>query len=64
MLDHPICEVMTARCCSVREGSAMADAVEIMAERKISELPVVDDSARPAGLIDVTDVVSWMPEVY
>jgi arabinose-5-phosphate isomerase len=64
MLDHPICQVMTARCCTVRKGSAMSDAVEMLAERKISELPVVDESGRPAGLIDVTDIVGWMPEVY
>lgn len=64
MLDHPICDVMTARCCCVRRGSAMGDAVEMLAERKISELPVVDELGRPVGLIDVTDIVGWMPEVY
>ena len=37
-------------------------AVEIMAERKISELPVVDPAGHPVGLIDITDVVALLPE--
>ena len=32
-----------------------------MAERKISELPVVDAQGRPVGLIDITDVVGLLP---
>ncbi len=39
----------------------MTDAVAIMAERKISELPVVDADGRPVGLIDITDVVGLFP---
>ena len=35
--------------------------VELLTSRKISELPVVDDDARPIGLIDITDVIGWMP---
>jgi CBS domain-containing protein len=33
-----------------------------MAQRKISELPVVDKEGRPAGLIDITDVVGILPK--
>ena len=40
----------------------MADAVAIMGERKISELPVIDDAGRPVGMIDITDVVAAVPE--
>ena len=40
----------------------MVDAVAIMAERKISELPVVDAEGRPVGLIDITDVVALLPK--
>jgi arabinose-5-phosphate isomerase len=61
-LDGPIRQVMTARPRTVERGSMMADAVEIMAERKISELPVVDEIGRPLGLIDITDVVGMIPE--
>jgi arabinose-5-phosphate isomerase len=36
--------------------------VELLAQRKFSELPVVDKSGRPIGLVDVTDVVSLKAE--
>jgi len=61
-LDRPICQVMTARPCTVPLGAMMTDAVAIMAERKISELPVVDGQGKPAGLIDITDVVGMLPK--
>ena len=61
-LDGSIREVMTKHPASVPGGSMMTDAVEIMAERKISELPVVDGDGRPAGLLDVTDIVALFPE--
>jgi arabinose-5-phosphate isomerase len=61
-LDAPIRLVMTAHPRTVQRGSMMADAVEIMAERKISELPVVDEAGRPLGLIDITDVVGMIPD--
>ncbi len=57
-LDRPICEVMTGRPCTVPQGSMMVDAIAIMAERKISELPVIDVAGRPLGLVDITDVVA------
>ena len=62
-LDRPIREVMTARPVTVRMGTKMIDAVAAMAQRKISELPVVDAEGRPVGLIDVTDVVGMFPEL-
>jgi arabinose-5-phosphate isomerase len=61
-LDRPIREVMTSSPCTVPQGSMMVDAVAIMAERKISELPVIDAAGRPQGLIDITDVVGMFPE--
>jgi arabinose-5-phosphate isomerase len=61
-VDGPIRDVMTASPRTVELGSRMTDAVAIMAERKISELPVVDGGGVPAGLIDVTDIVSMIPE--
>ena len=62
-LDRPIREVMTARPVIVRMGTKMIDAVTAMAQRKISELPVVDAEGRPVGLIDVTDVVGMFPQI-
>ena len=56
-LDRPIAEVMTPAPLTVAIGSRVADAVEVMKRRKISELPVVDAAGRPCGLLDITDVI-------
>jgi len=60
-LDNPVRTVMTANPSTVRIGSMMSDAVELMAAKKISELPVVDERGNPLGLVDVTDVVGLLP---
>jgi arabinose-5-phosphate isomerase len=59
--DRPICEVMTERPITVRAGSLTQVAVEILACHNISELPVVDADHRPVGLVDITDVVAFLP---
>jgi arabinose-5-phosphate isomerase len=61
VLDRPIHEVRTARPLTVRLGSLLADAVELMSRRKISELPVLDDAGRPVGLLDITDLIGFLP---
>ncbi len=61
-LDRPVSELMVTAPQTVAIGAKMSVAIDILAERKISELPVVDVEGRPAGLIDVTDVVSLLPE--
>jgi arabinose-5-phosphate isomerase len=60
-LDGPIRNVMTRHPCMVLIDSMMTDAVAVMVERKISELPVVDADGKPVGLIDITDVVGLLP---
>lgn len=62
-LDEPIRSVMTRNPLTIRDGALMTDAVALMASRKISELPVVDDRGCPTGLIDVTDVVGLFPQL-
>jgi len=61
-LDGPIRNVMTPDPLRVQIGSMMIDAVAILVERKISELPVVDAADKPIGLIDITDVVALLPK--
>jgi len=61
LLDGPVRDVMTKRPCTVPNGAMMTDAIAIMGERKISELPVVDAEGFPVGLIDITDVVGMLP---
>lgn len=60
-LDQPIHLVMTHAPTTVSTGSLMTVAVDLLVQRKISELPVVDDHGRPVGMIDITDVVAWLP---
>lgn len=60
-LDGPIAEVMTANPLTLLHGAAIADAVEILCQHKISELPVVDAQCRPIGLVDITDVLNLLP---
>ncbi len=61
-LDQPVRDLMVTHPQTVQQGSKLSVAIEILAERKISELPIVDQSGKPTGLIDVTDVVSLLPE--
>ncbi len=60
-IDGPVSDVMTHSPSTVSSGTMMMDAIEVMGERKISELPVIDADGRPVGLIDVTDVVGLLP---
>ena len=60
-LDRPIREVMTESPRAVPLGTRIAEAVEILREYKISELPVIDGDGRPVGLLDITDVIALMP---
>jgi arabinose-5-phosphate isomerase len=61
-LDRTVAEVMTRRPRTVPSGAATAEALDILARHKISELPVVDADGRPEGLVDITDLVSLIPE--
>jgi arabinose-5-phosphate isomerase len=61
-LDRPISEVMTVNPRTIAAGSMMSEAVGILAQLKISELPVVDEDHAPVGLLDITDVVGIFPE--
>jgi CBS domain-containing protein len=35
--------------------------VELLQRHKISELPVIDANGTPVGLIDITDVIAFLP---
>ena len=61
LLDQPIEQVMTGNPISVRSGSGAVQAIDLLATRNISELPVVDLDSRPVGIIDITDVISLLP---
>ena len=61
-LDAPIATVMVKSPTTIQTGSRMSAAIDILTDRKFSELPVVDEQGRPVGMIDVTDVVAMLPE--
>jgi arabinose-5-phosphate isomerase len=61
-LDRPLAEVMTHHPKTISCDSPLADACKVLADFHISELPVIDGLGRPVGLIDITDVITHMPE--
>ena len=61
-LDRPMCTVMVAKPTTVPSGTRVGDAVALLAQRKFSELPVVDKKGQPVGLVDVTDVLGLKAE--
>jgi arabinose-5-phosphate isomerase len=60
-LDRPIGDVMTHNPIQIQVGATLAEAVETLKARKISELPVVDRGGHLVGLIDVTDLIALVP---
>jgi arabinose-5-phosphate isomerase len=60
-LDRPIREVMTSEPITVPLGTRLTDAIDILRQRKISELPVIDAQGRPVGLLDITDLIGLVP---
>lgn len=61
-LDHPISEVMTVAPLTINETAMLTDAVALLSQHHISELPVVDELGKPRGLIDITDVIALLPD--
>jgi arabinose-5-phosphate isomerase len=61
-LDEPIDQVMTRKPLVIASGSRMSQAIETLASRSISELPVVAANGKPLGMIDITDIVGTWEE--
>lgn len=60
-LDRPISEVMTRSPRTISPQARLSDALELLQQFKISELPVVDAAGRPVGMVDITDVIGLLP---
>lgn len=60
-LGQPIARVMTRSPKLIEAGRSLADACELISQRKLSELPVVDAQGCPVGMIDITDIVGLVP---
>lgn len=61
-IDRPIVGAMTARPKTIAPEAPLADAISLLSQYHISELPVIDAEGRPVGLVDITDLISLMPE--
>lgn len=50
-------EVMTKNPVTINKKKLAYEALQILREKRIDELPVIDDSGRPAGMLDVQDLL-------
>ena len=57
VLERRVCEVMTKKPVTILKDKLAAEAFNILKERKIDELPVLDGRRRLVGLLDVQDIL-------
>ncbi len=57
-LDRPIGDVMTRAPRTLPADALVRDAVRLIRERRQDEIPVVDSSGRPVGILDVQDLIA------
>ncbi|MCD0460922.1 KpsF/GutQ family sugar-phosphate isomerase [Roseiconus lacunae] len=57
-LDGPIGDKMTIDPHCVSPETMASDAISLLSQLRISELPVVDAMRRPVGMIDITDLIA------
>lgn len=55
--DRPISRIMVRNPKFIRAGALVAEAVKIIHQFRIDELPVLDEAGRPIGLIDIQDTL-------
>jgi arabinose-5-phosphate isomerase len=61
-LDQPIAMLMNTKPTTLSADALLRDAIAILSSRKFSQLPVVDDTGRPVGILDITDVIGLVPQ--
>jgi len=57
IIQESIAGHMTSPCKSIQNGALVFDALEIMHEKHINALPVVDHDMQVLGLLDIQDLV-------
>ena len=57
LFELPVSELMIRQPKRIHQDALAADALAILNENRIDELPVVDDDDRPVGIIDVQDLL-------
>jgi len=58
LVDRRVGEVMTASPVTITQDRMAAEALKILKDRKIDEIPVVDGKGRPAGILDIQDILA------
>ncbi|HIE08871.1 MAG TPA: KpsF/GutQ family sugar-phosphate isomerase [Armatimonadetes bacterium] len=58
VLSRPVREIMTKNPITIGPDRLAAEALRLMRERQIDDLPVVDEEGRPVGMLDVQDLLS------
>ncbi len=56
-MDRPIADVMHRDPKRIQVGELASEALAILNEYRIDELPVVDAGGKPVGVLDVQDLV-------
>ena len=57
-------EIMTTPVFSVRSDNTLAEVVQILAEKRISGLPVVDSENKLVGVISEKDIVDYSSQLH
>jgi arabinose-5-phosphate isomerase len=57
LADRKVSEVMTKNPITISPGKLAVEALRILEEKRIDEIPVVDAKKRPVGLLDIQDVL-------
>jgi len=57
LLDCKVSDIMTKSPVTITGDRLAAEAFEILRDRKIDEIPVVDEKDRPIGILDVQDIL-------
>lgn len=58
ILDLPVSSVMTGNPLTVRENRLAAEALRLLGDRKVDELPVINEKGEPVGMLDVQDLLN------
>ncbi|MFZ2873304.1 MAG: KpsF/GutQ family sugar-phosphate isomerase [Phycisphaerales bacterium] len=57
-LSRPIAEVMTRAPRCLPDSALVRDAIQMFREHRQDEIPIIDDSRRPVGMLDVQDLIA------
>ncbi|MCA9238549.1 MAG: CBS domain-containing protein [Planctomycetales bacterium] len=63
-LSAPISSVMTQVVASVTPGTSVAEAIKLMSEGGYRNLPVVDESGAPLGVVAVRGIVHYLVDHF